>query len=219
MEEEEEEGYSDPETVALLRLLPGCGSNLPEPPRVPEDPLSECETVCSELSSIPEHVVHPSLEESWLVTPPPCFITGGNSPLRLGQHPMENLLIEHPSMSVYGLRGRQHSVGVDSEHSESSTEGATTRAAAAAARRAGASRRVAHPPHRPRAVAARAGLASPAQTVRSMQKSQKRQESHRLSRGHMERQNQLQTRKTKGRQQHQYYLRHSGRNNDRKICY
>jgi len=143
----------------------------------------------------------------------------GNSPLRLGQHPMENLLIEHPSMSVYGLRGRQHSVGVDSEHSESSTEGATTRAAAAAARRAGASRRVAHPPHRPRAVAARAGLASPAQTVRSMQKSQKRQESHRLSRGHMERQNQLQTRKTKGRQQHQYYLRHSGRNNDRKICY
>ncbi|CAK6982960.1 tumor protein p53-inducible nuclear protein 1 [Scomber scombrus] len=44
-----------------------------------------------------------SLEESWFVTPPPCF--GGRSqPVLLETSPLENLLIEHPSMSVYGHR-------------------------------------------------------------------------------------------------------------------
>lgn len=38
------------------------------------------------------------LEESWFVTPPPCF-TSGSVPLETS--PLENLLIEHPSMSVY----------------------------------------------------------------------------------------------------------------------
>ena len=203
---------TDPETVALLQVLPGCGVGFGV---CDSDPLSECETVSSEMSSIPEYLVHPSLEESWLVTPPPCFIAGGNSPLTMDTHPMENLLIEHPSMSVYGLRGRQHSVGVDSEHSESSSD--TDRAAFS--RRTTASRRVTHPPHRPRAVAARAGLASPAQSVKSMQVAKKRQESQRLSRAQLERSNKLKVRKTKGRQQHHYYLRNSGKNNDRKICY
>ncbi|KAM4601089.1 tumor protein p53-inducible nuclear protein 1 isoform 1-T1 [Polymixia lowei] len=40
-----------------------------------------------------------SLEESWFVTPPPCF-TGRGCQL-LETSPLENLLIEHPSMSVY----------------------------------------------------------------------------------------------------------------------
>ncbi|XP_053183458.1 tumor protein p53-inducible nuclear protein 1 [Scomber japonicus] len=44
-----------------------------------------------------------SLEESWFVTPPPCF--GGRSqPVLLETNPLENLLIEHPSMSVYAHR-------------------------------------------------------------------------------------------------------------------
>lgn len=41
------------------------------------------------------------IEESWMVTPPPCFTAGGNSPHQLATSPMEDLLIEHPSMSVY----------------------------------------------------------------------------------------------------------------------
>lgn len=41
-----------------------------------------------------------SLEESWFVTPPPCF-TGRGSQHVLETSPLENLLIEHPSMSVY----------------------------------------------------------------------------------------------------------------------
>lgn len=39
------------------------------------------------------------MEESWFVTPPPCFTSVG--PVNMPTSPYENLLIEHPSMSVY----------------------------------------------------------------------------------------------------------------------
>ncbi|KAM6910738.1 tumor protein p53-inducible nuclear protein 1 [Xenentodon cancila] len=42
-----------------------------------------------------------SLEESWFVTPPPCFTGRSNQQVLLEPSPLENLLIEHPSMSVY----------------------------------------------------------------------------------------------------------------------
>lgn len=38
------------------------------------------------------------LDESWFITPPPCFTAEG-APTEAS--PMEDLLIEHPSMSVY----------------------------------------------------------------------------------------------------------------------
>lgn len=40
-----------------------------------------------------------SFEESWFLTPPPCFTSEG--PIHMETSPLENLLIEHPSMSVY----------------------------------------------------------------------------------------------------------------------
>lgn len=40
------------------------------------------------------------IEEGWLVAPPPCFTL--NCPTSLEVSPLEDLLIEHPSMSVYG---------------------------------------------------------------------------------------------------------------------
>lgn len=40
-----------------------------------------------------------SIEESWFITPPPCFTSAG--PIHMETSPLENLLIEHPSMSVY----------------------------------------------------------------------------------------------------------------------
>ncbi|XP_076183579.1 tumor protein p53 inducible nuclear protein isoform X2 [Ptiloglossa arizonensis] len=40
-----------------------------------------------------------TLEESWYVTPPPCFTRA--EPVNVETSPLENLLIEHPSMSVY----------------------------------------------------------------------------------------------------------------------
>ncbi|XP_026674495.1 tumor protein p53-inducible nuclear protein 2 [Ceratina calcarata] len=40
-----------------------------------------------------------ALEESWYVTPPACFTRAG--PVNVETSPFEDLLIEHPSMSVY----------------------------------------------------------------------------------------------------------------------
>ncbi|KAK2845163.1 hypothetical protein Q5P01_011822 [Channa striata] len=46
-----------------------------------------------------------SLEESWFITPPPCFTGRSSQPVLLEASPLENLLIEHPSMSVYTRHG------------------------------------------------------------------------------------------------------------------
>ncbi|XP_060776670.1 tumor protein p53-inducible nuclear protein 1 [Neoarius graeffei] len=43
------------------------------------------------------------LEDGWFITPPPCFTAGGRGPVILETSPLENLLIEHPSMSVYAV--------------------------------------------------------------------------------------------------------------------
>jgi len=61
----------------------------------------------SDVSSQPEHLAHPSMEECWLVTPPPCFV-GDSQPPVVASGPLEDLLIEHPSMSVYHPRGHRH---------------------------------------------------------------------------------------------------------------
>lgn len=51
------------------------------------------------LSLSPTSFLPNSMEESWFVTPPPCFTSVG--PIIMETSPLENLLIEHPSMSVY----------------------------------------------------------------------------------------------------------------------
>ncbi|XP_055687014.1 tumor protein p53-inducible nuclear protein 1 isoform X1 [Lutzomyia longipalpis] len=54
-----------------------------------------------------------SMEESWFVTPPSCF-TGTQGPIHMETSPLENLLIEHPSMSVYhSIRGPSHPIESD----------------------------------------------------------------------------------------------------------
>lgn len=54
-----------------------------------------------------------SIEESWYVAPPACYAP--RRPVKLATSPLENLLIEHPSMSVY-----HHSITEES-HSQSSS--------------------------------------------------------------------------------------------------
>ncbi|KAJ6640515.1 JNK-interacting protein 1 [Pseudolycoriella hygida] len=67
------------------------------------------------LNLSPTSILPNSMEESWFVTPPPCFISTG--PIIMETSPLENLLIEHPSMSVYhSIRavspGRRESDGI-----------------------------------------------------------------------------------------------------------
>ncbi|KAK4877253.1 hypothetical protein RN001_009759 [Aquatica leii] len=68
-----------------------------------------------------------TMEDSWFVTPPPCFTSAG--PVHMETSPLENLLIEHPSMSVYQhshpalLGQRFNSVSTRSESDYSADEG------------------------------------------------------------------------------------------------
>lgn len=73
---------------------------------------------------------------------------------------MENLLIEHPSMSVYVARGRQNSEGADS-HLDSDCDEAEETLPTVASHRAAHAISMRMPPRRPRAVAQRAGLVTP----------------------------------------------------------
>lgn len=61
-------------------------------------PSLECLAEASESCFLP-------LEESWFITPPPCFTARGATALKVETSPLENLLIEHPSMSVYAVHG------------------------------------------------------------------------------------------------------------------
>jgi len=72
----------------------------------------------SDVSSQPEQLAHPSMDECWLVTPPPCFM-GGPQQAAIMSSPLEDLLIEHPSMSVYHPGHRRQAA---MESSASSTE-------------------------------------------------------------------------------------------------
>lgn len=61
----------------------------------------------SDVSSQPELLYNPSIEECWIVSPSPCFIGQDVSLEKLKSSSMEDLLIEHPSMSIYKSRGRR----------------------------------------------------------------------------------------------------------------
>lgn len=58
------------------------------------------------------------MEESWLVTPPQCFNSKMKKP-RTEVSPMENLLIEHPSMSIY--HGSEEKIAEEPEKVECDT--------------------------------------------------------------------------------------------------
>ncbi|XP_007999321.1 tumor protein p53-inducible nuclear protein 1 isoform X2 [Macaca nemestrina] len=65
------------------------------------------------------------MEESWFITPPPCFTAGGLTTIKVETSPMENLLIEHPSMSVYAVHNScpglsEATCGTDELHNPSS---------------------------------------------------------------------------------------------------
>jgi hypothetical protein len=60
--------------------------------------ISENEENCFLSANLPS--LYPSsMDDSWFLTPPECF--SSVSSIQLESSPLENLLIEHPSMSVY----------------------------------------------------------------------------------------------------------------------
>lgn len=72
-----------------------------------EVPSSVIKRVLTRSSSTSSLLCGSNMEESWFVTPPPCFTSQG--PVHMETSPLENLLIEHPSMSVYHIHpSRRH---------------------------------------------------------------------------------------------------------------
>lgn len=97
---------------------------------------------------------------------------------------MENLLIEHPSMSVYQHRGRHSSTGLDSEQSESSGDEEKPDQIEPQEVSTGQ----ANLPHRPRVLSAHMGLTQ-VKTIKAMQRAQQRHVYKDLSKKNLDRGN------------------------------
>jgi hypothetical protein len=89
-EENDDENGSEFEETQFVELLNNSNERLHY-----DDYVSQ-----SNLSNRPVRNIN-AMDESWFITPPPCFTSTG--PINMETSPLENLLIEHPSMSVYRI--------------------------------------------------------------------------------------------------------------------
>lgn len=107
----------DKEWLLVEKETPEDSNSIAETPKNLQ--LVPFKSILSHLGSISEHdennflsanlpTLYPSsLDDSWFLTPPECF--SSVSSIQLESSPLENLLIEHPSMSVYYNFHRRHS--------------------------------------------------------------------------------------------------------------
>ncbi|KAK3597565.1 hypothetical protein CHS0354_018160 [Potamilus streckersoni] len=126
-------------------------------------------------------------KEKWVLTPPPCFTAGNgeNSHVEIG--PMENLLIEHPSMSVYQTGLMLHSESEESDNSTSST-GTTPMMPS---QHTQVANQPAHLPHRQNAVNARAAVLAQISLNKSAQAVQRYHTTCSFSRKHFNKMNKI----------------------------
>ncbi|XP_015234755.1 PREDICTED: tumor protein p53-inducible nuclear protein 2 isoform X1 [Cyprinodon variegatus] len=130
------------------------------------------------------------MDESWFVTPPPCFTAEGAT---AETSPMEDLLIEHPSMSVYVSPNNMSMlsssnlsvVGEESIVSLASSASRVTEPAAPPATRGTMPTRVS------RGAAAQAGALAKVTQVARVQRYKARMERRHMSRSHIQRQNRV----------------------------
>ncbi|XP_016317535.1 tumor protein p53-inducible nuclear protein 2-like isoform X1 [Sinocyclocheilus anshuiensis] len=121
-----------------------------------------------------------SMDESWFVTPPPCFTAEGAT---AEASPMEDLLIEHPSMSVYVSAGP-----LPVEESTTSLAGSVSRMFESAVP---AVTRSSMPTRVTRGAAAQAGALAKVTQVSRVQRAKARTERRHLARNRMQRQNRV----------------------------
>lgn len=168
------------------------------------------------------------LGESWIVTPPPCF-TGTGGPAALEASPLENLLIEHPSMSVYRraertrlLRRERRGEEVEGDE-ENQERDALQRARDMVEQRVAEYRRgqhvLPHAPHPARPIRACTALAEQMKVTRFEQRQQQAALGRKLGRKGLERSNKARLVHSAGRRQegaHSRVLRPSGCINGRR---
>ncbi|NXE53838.1 T53I2 protein, partial [Casuarius casuarius] len=115
------------------------------------------------------------MDESWFVTPPPCFTAEGPGLDSMESNPMEDLLIEHPSMSVYVT---SNSLVVDRESPEEISEGEVPEP-----------RLERHAPHHSTSLTVKAAILEKVSQARRVQRAKQLAEKHRLSQKALQRQN------------------------------
>ncbi|KAM9372023.1 tumor protein p53-inducible nuclear protein 2 isoform 1-T1 [Phaethornis superciliosus] len=114
------------------------------------------------------------MDESWFVTPPPCFTAEEPGPGDLGSSPMEDLLIEHPSMSVYVTS----TLEVDGEGPEDDAAGEVPEPQLER-----------HMAHHSRSLSVKAAILEKVGQARRVQRARQRAERPRLSQKALQRQN------------------------------
>ncbi|XP_070576232.1 tumor protein p53-inducible nuclear protein 2-like [Ptychodera flava] len=144
--------------------------------------------VTSSAGSSDQSVPLPNVgqEESWFVTPPPCFTAGGHSPIHLEQNPLEDLLIEHPSMSVYGPKHQENNINSPSSAQESNIH------VKFPSGRAHREQNVVHrPPRRAAAIAAKLSIKQQQALLVRSQRQEQQKNSKYLSRGKIKQRNKV----------------------------
>ncbi|XP_014276389.1 tumor protein p53-inducible nuclear protein 2 isoform X2 [Halyomorpha halys] len=144
-----------------------------------------------------------AVEETWFVTPPPCFTSTG--PITVETSPLENLLIEHPSMSVY-----RRATGVTTNPSPPTPPPSPPTPQPQAVR----------PPLRPAPVNTPATLPPPPCLLKKAQKAQIIKENQMIRTKNLERGNKTRevNKRNKKPRRSDRQKNHSGVNNNRK-CY
>ncbi|NXA41515.1 T53I2 protein, partial [Eudromia elegans] len=198
-QEQEEDGWLIIDLAGEKRSRVGC--RRPPAPALPEPCL---------------------MDESWFVTPPPCFTAEGSGLAGLESSPMEDLLIEHPSMSVYVTSS---SLLLDGDSPEEASDGAgvsgwvapgpssCSRAASPCVRREELERR---PERRapPRSTSL-AAVVEPARPALRLQRARQRAEKPGLSHKALQRQNRARERPARRPRQHGARLLHQPRQRHR----
>ncbi|NWQ66076.1 T53I2 protein, partial [Neopipo cinnamomea] len=123
------------------------------------------------------------MDESWFVTPPPCFTAEEPGPDGVGSSPMEDLLIEHPSMSVYVTS----TLEVDGEGPEDDAAG--TADGPSLRREVPEPRLERHVAHHGRSLAVKAAVLDKVGQAQRVQRAKQLAERHRLGQKALQRQN------------------------------
>ncbi|NXL64847.1 T53I2 protein, partial [Chordeiles acutipennis] len=141
------------------------------------------------------------MDESWFVTPPPCFTAEGPGPGGVGSSPMEDLLIEHPSMSVYVTS----TLEVDGEGPEDDDDGAGCEQPLMVpflCREVPEPRLERHVPHHSRSLSVKAAILEKVGQVRRVQRAKQLAEKPWLSQKALQRQNRARQRPLRRAKQH-----------------
>uniref|UniRef100_A0A8C0BJS8 Tumor protein p53 inducible nuclear protein 2 n=1 Tax=Buteo japonicus TaxID=224669 RepID=A0A8C0BJS8_9AVES len=128
---------------------------------------------------------------SWFVTPPPCFTAEGPGPGGVGSSPMEDLLIEHPSMSVYITSTLEGAAGPP-DPPPAAADGPFLH------REVPEPRLERHMPHHSRSLSVKAAILEKVGQVRRVQRAKQLVEKHQLSQKALQRQNRAHQRPLRG---------------------